>query len=106
MAALVLVTVATGTQFTGECFWQASPDGSCQSPRVHDETLSVRVGHATTSSCFFVLNARCQVVSLSRMVQTRCRSHAVPQLILTVQDVREAFEPCAAHEHRDMAEAL
>ena len=51
------------------------------------------------SSCFLVLKARCQVVSLSRQGQTRCRGH-------DVQDVREAFEPCAVHEaSRDMAQA-
>ena len=73
-------------------------------PRLCDESRFVEhfhaggnhqhVDHAITSSCSLVLKARCQVVSLSRLGQTRCRGH-------DVQDVREAFEPCGAHEHRE-----
>ena len=42
------------------------------------------VGNATRSSCSLVWKARCQVVSLSRLGQKRCRGHDVPQLVLTV----------------------
>ena len=36
------------------------------------------VGRAITSSRSLVLKARCQVVSLSRLGQARCRGHDVP----------------------------
>ena len=118
MATLVPVTVTIRVQsprvFSAEVWThgQASLARSWQSPRVQDETFSVwgprcdesrfdehfhgggnhqHVGHATTSSCSLVWKDRCQVVSLSRLGQTRCRGH-------DVQDVREALEPCATRE--------
>ena len=63
-------------------------------PTLCDESRSVlrflgggnhqHVDHAATSSCYLVLKATSQVVSLGRLGQTRCRSHDVPQLIHTV----------------------
>ena len=63
-------------------------------PRLCDESRFVlyflgganhqHVDHATTSSCTLVLKARCQVVSLSRLGQTRCCGHDVHHLIHAV----------------------
>ena len=57
----------------------------------HGGGIHQHVGHATNILVSLVLKARRQVVSLSRLEQTRCRGH-------DVQDVREAFEPCAIYE--------
>ena len=51
---------------------------------VHGGGNHQHVDHATTSSCSIVLKARCRVLPLSRLGQTRCRGPNVRQLILTV----------------------
>ena len=113
MATLVLVTMAIRVLFTRSYFRQESghmdkPVLNVRAnlhkhkmkvlpvwgPRLCDESRSVlhffgggnhqHVDHATTSPCSLVLKARCQVVSLSRLGQTRCRSHDVHRLIHTV----------------------
>ena len=113
MATLVLVTVAIRVLFTRECLWQRPGHMDkpvlnvranlhrymmkmmlISGPRLCDESRFVEhfhgggshqhVDHATTPSCFLVPTSRCQVMSLSRLGQARCRGHDVHQLIHAV----------------------